>query len=179
MRAASLCLLIVLAGCGSDDDGAPGGVDAADADADADADVDVDVDVLDAAPADAQGSCFVATVGVTGECLPTSSCAALGKHTSTPGYCPGPADIQCCWRSPNVADNPPVPPGWRLMRQSAVTPEMTTWAVAILRDPISYPMFSTTTRSFGAQLVMARVEWHPPDFQNNSIHRGVTLYVPT
>ena len=25
---------------------------------------------------------------------------------------------------------------------------------------------------------MARVEWHPPDFQNSIIHRGVTLYVP-
>jgi hypothetical protein len=27
-------------------------------------------------------------------------------------------------------------------------------------------------------MVLARVEWHPPDFQNNAIHRGVTLYVP-
>ena len=39
-------------------------------------------------------------------------------------------------------------------------------------------MFSTTMMTFGTLLVMARVEWHPPDFQNCAIHRGVTLYVP-
>ena len=39
-------------------------------------------------------------------------------------------------------------------------------------------MFSTTTQTFGALLVMARVEWHPPDFQNDVVHRGVTLYEP-
>jgi hypothetical protein len=27
-------------------------------------------------------------------------------------------------------------------------------------------------------MVLARVEWHPPDFQNSVIHRGATLYVP-
>jgi hypothetical protein len=31
---------------------------------------------------------------------------------------------------------------------------------------------------FGSLTVMARVEWHPPDFQNNVVHRGVTLYIP-
>jgi hypothetical protein len=41
-----------------------------------------------------------------------------------------------------------------------------------------YPMFSTTTMLFGTQLVLARVEWHPPDVNNTSIHRGVTLYEP-
>jgi hypothetical protein len=55
---------------------------------------------------------------------------------------------------------------------------MTTWAVAILDDPTMYPMFSTTTMLFGTQLVLARVEWHPPDSNNESIHRGVTLYEP-
>jgi hypothetical protein len=40
-------------------------------------------------------------------------------------------------------------------------------------------MFATATMTFGTQLVLARVEWHPPDFQNGSVHRGVTLYVPT
>jgi hypothetical protein len=64
------------------------------------------------------------------------------------------------------------------MQQSQVTPEMTAWAVSILNDPVTYPMFSTATRTFGALTVMARVEWHPPDFQNSVVHRGVTLYVP-
>jgi len=26
--------------------------------------------------------------------------------------------------------------------------------------------------------VLARVEWHPPDFQNSVVHRGVALYEP-
>jgi hypothetical protein len=64
------------------------------------------------------------------------------------------------------------------MQQSQVTADMTTWAVAILNDPVTYPMFATTTKVFGAQTVLARVEWHPPDFQNSVVHRGVTLYVP-
>jgi hypothetical protein len=125
------------------------------------------------------GGCFVSTVGVFGQCMTTTDCAALGDHTSTPGYCPGAADIECCSQSPNVADNPAVPAGWTLMQQADVTPDMTTWAVMILDDPTDYPMFSSTTKTFGALLVMARVEWHPPDFNNSAIHRGVTLYQPT
>ena len=62
--------------------------------------------------------------------------------------------------------------------QSEVTPEMTTWAVAILHDPATYPMFATAMMQFGSLQVLARVEWHPPDFQNSAIHRGVTLYEP-
>jgi hypothetical protein len=80
---------------------------------------------------------------------------------------------------PSVSDNPPVPQGWRLMQQSEVTPEMTAWAVSILNDPVDYPMFSTATQTFGGLMVLARVEWHPPDFQNDVVHRGVTLYEPT
>jgi hypothetical protein len=64
------------------------------------------------------------------------------------------------------------------MAQAEVTSDMTTWAVDILHDPASYPMFATAARVFGAQKVLARVEWHPPDFQNGVVHRGVTLYVP-
>lgn len=115
--------------------------------------------------------------GVAGTCMSTSDCAAMGE-TSTPGFCPGPADIQCCTLTPSVSSNPPIPTGWKLMKQSDVTPEMTTWAVSILHDPVSYPMFSTTTKDFGTLNVMARVEWHPPDFQNSVVHRGVTLYEP-
>jgi hypothetical protein len=119
-----------------------------------------------------------APFGAPGECISIGDCAAEGDHSSYPGYCPGPVDVECCIRTPSVADNPPTPAGYRLMQQADVTPEMTTWAVAILHDPTTYPMFSTTTRMFAALTVLARVEWHPPDFQNGVIHRGVTLYEP-
>jgi hypothetical protein len=116
--------------------------------------------------------------GAPGECMLVSACAAMPDHSSYAGYCPGPANIECCIVTPNVADNPPVPAGWVLMQQADVTSAMTTWAVMILNDPTTYPMFSTTTMTFGTLLVMARVEWHPPDFQNSVVHRGVTLYEP-
>lgn len=137
-------------------------------------------DVTDAADAvdAADGGCFVTTVGTFGDCISTSACATLGDHVSTPGYCPGPADIECCTEAPDVADNPPVPSGWKLMAQADVTQAMTNWAVMILNDPTTYPMFSTTTQTFGSLEVLARVEWHPPDFQNEAVHRGVTLYEP-
>ena len=41
-----------------------------------------------------------------------------------------------------------------------------------------YPMFATAMMTFGTLPVLARVEWHPPDFQNGTAHRGVTLYEP-
>lgn len=131
---------------------------------------------IDAGP---DGGCFVSTVGVFGMCMTTTDCASLGDHTSTPGYCPGAANIECCSQSPNVADNPAVPVGWKLMAQIDVTPDMTTWAVTILQHPVTYPMFSSTTKMFPTLLVLARVEWHPPDSNNETIHRGVTLYEPT
>ena len=139
---------------------------------------------VDAPPADAAVDTVDASLacassaGESGDCLDTTACAALGDHVSEPGHCAGPASIQCCLKTPAVADNPPTPAGYKLMMQSEVTPAMTTWAVAILHDPVTYPMFSTTTMQFGALLVLARVEWHPPDFQNSVVHRGVTLYEP-
>ena len=55
------------------------------------------------APADGGGgggtgvtTCVVASTGETGQCISTSACDALGDHVSTPGLCPGAADIQCC-----------------------------------------------------------------------------------
>jgi hypothetical protein len=120
-----------------------------------------------------------APFGAPGVCIDVTACAALGDHSSYPGYCPGAANIQCCIDTPDTTDNPPVPVGWMLMQQSQVTAAMTNWAVAILNDPAMYPMFSTTTMLFGSLLVMARVEWHPPDFQNSVVHRGVTLYEQT
>jgi hypothetical protein len=135
---------------------------------------DVEVDALGGEAAAA--SCSVD--GEPGTCISTTACAALPAYESTPGYCPGPEDIECCRLIPNVADNPPTPAGYELMPQSAVTPAMTTWAVDILDDPTTYPLFSTATQEFGSLDVLARVEWHPPDFQNSAVHRGVTLYEP-
>ena len=125
---------------------------------------------------DAGGTCEWG--GAPGMCMTLPACAALGDHSSYANECPGPASIECCIVTPSTANNPPTPSGYELMQQSQVTSAMTTWAVAILDDPITYPMFATTTQTFGTQLVLARVEWHPPDFQNSVVHRGVTLYVP-
>jgi hypothetical protein len=125
---------------------------------------------------DAGNTCEV--YGAPGECITVSACTALGDHTSYTGHCSGPSTIECCIKTPNVADNPPIPAGYKLLSQSQVTPEMTTWAVDILHDPVTYPMFATTTKTFGTLMVLARVEWHPPDFQNSVVHRGVTLYEP-
>ncbi len=138
----------------------------------------VESDAADGGVVDAgDGGCFLPT-GVYGECITTTACAAMPDHTSTADYCPGAADIECCSVTPNVDDNPPIPTGWMLMDQADVTSDMTTWAVDILHDPATYPMFSTTTMTFGTLMVLARVEWHPPDFQNSVVHRGVTLYQP-
>jgi len=114
--------------------------------------------------------------GAPGKCLTASACAAIADHSSEPGSCP--AGLHCCIDTPDVKDNQPIPAGYRLMRQSQVTPAMTSWAVMILHDPVTYPMYSTTARTFGSLMVLARVEWHPPDFLNGAVHRGVTLYVP-
>jgi MYXO-CTERM domain-containing protein len=45
---------------------------------------------------DAAVACVVTTTGESGVCIDTSTCAALGGHVSTPGYCPGPPNEQCC-----------------------------------------------------------------------------------
>jgi hypothetical protein len=141
------------------------------------ADAAAAIDAEPADPLDASAAC--AYEGEPGTCVATTSCAALANHSAFAGLCPGPANIQCCVETPSVANNPPAPVGYKLMIQSDVTPDMTTWAVMILDDPADYPMFATTTMVFGTLTVLARVEWHPPDFQNNAIHRGVTLYEPT
>ena len=123
---------------------------------------------------DAGTACAV--FGAPGQCMPLAACAALPDHSSFTSQCAGGASIECCIDTPDTADNPPIPVGYKPLTQSQVTPAMTTWAVSILHDPVTYPMFSTTTMTFGTLLVLARVEWHPPDFQNSVVHRGVTLY---
>ncbi len=197
-RAAAIAVIsVALAACsgareifdGGTDAGTDAGLDGGtDAGVDGGTDAGFDGGELDGggdAGSDAgfDGGCFLTTTGVFGSCISTTDCAAMANYQSTPGYCPGPADIECCTKVPSVSDNPPVPSGWKLMMQSQVTTEMTNWAVMILHDPVDYPMFSTTIMSFtiadgGTLQVMARVEWHPPDFQNNTVHRGVTLYEP-
>jgi hypothetical protein len=138
--------------------------------------IDAGIDAAIDADSDAGVACSVS--GAPGECVTVTACAGLGDHTSYPGHCSGPAAIECCIQTPSTADNPPIPVGYKLMMQSEVTPDMTTWAVAILNDTATYPMFATATMQFGTLVVLARVEWHPPDFQNNVVHRGVTLYEP-
>jgi hypothetical protein len=131
--------------------------------------------MLDAsAEAGAADECSVE--GNAGQCLLVSTCADMAGYSSIPGYCPGPEDIQCCTAAASLSNNPPTPAGYQIMQQSEVTAAMTAWAVEMLDDPTDYPMFSTATMAFGDITVLALVEWHPPDFQNDTIHRGVTLF---
>lgn len=83
---------------------------------------------------------------------------------------------ESCPRKSEVAKNPPVPTGWVQVEQSSVTPEMTAWATEIVKNRKAYPMCSSTTQTFGGVTFLARVEWHPPDFNVEAVHRGVTLY---
>jgi MYXO-CTERM domain-containing protein len=69
--------------------------------------------VADAGPPpvpDAGGGtpCSVPGLG-SGECILTSACAALPNHVSTPNYCPGAADIECC--TGPMTDDAGAPPG--------------------------------------------------------------------
>jgi lysozyme len=41
------------------------------------------------------GTCTVTATGEMGDCIDTTECASEGG-TSTPGFCPGPANIECC-----------------------------------------------------------------------------------
>jgi MYXO-CTERM domain-containing protein len=55
-------------------------------------------------PVDSGGganSCFVTSLNQSGVCMDTAACAALGNHISTPNFCPGAANIECC--TPTVA----------------------------------------------------------------------------
>jgi hypothetical protein len=93
-----------------------------------------------------------------------------------PTACDDAADAACA--TPDVAGNPPAPTGYQPLPQAQVTSAMTTWAVGILHDPSTYPMFSCTVETFGSLTVLARAEWLPPDFQTSVVHRGVVLFEP-
>jgi hypothetical protein len=140
------------------------------------ADASAIVPAPDAAPPDGHPQPECEWGGAPGSCMTSASCSAMTGYTPKSGSCA--TGLACCIVTPSTALNPPTPAGYKLMTQAQVTPAMTSWAVAILHDPVTYPMFATTTMTFGTQLVLARVEWHPPDFQNSIVHRGVTLYVP-
>jgi hypothetical protein len=36
------------------------------------------------------------TGGVMGFCIDKTVCLSMPNHVATPGFCPGPANIQCC-----------------------------------------------------------------------------------
>ncbi len=43
--------------------------------------------------------------GTAGTCIDTSTCASMTGYTSTPGYCPGAADVECCTPPPSCSVN--------------------------------------------------------------------------
>ena len=53
--------------------------------------------------------CSVPGIG-SGECILTSDCAAMPGHISTPNYCPGAADIECCTGPMDQDSGAPPPP---------------------------------------------------------------------
>ncbi|MBX3269255.1 MAG: SUMF1/EgtB/PvdO family nonheme iron enzyme [Sandaracinaceae bacterium] len=111
MRSAgALVVLVLLGACdaqGAPDAGASDVMDASASDAGADAAIDAsatdagafDASAFDAAAFDASGAdagtpCAVG--GVPGTCEHVDDCT--GERMATPGFCPGPAEIQCCTR---------------------------------------------------------------------------------
>src|SRR5947208_2986309 len=83
-------------------------------------DAGTDAGTLADAGTDAGNDGGCAVFGAPGQCITLSACASLGDHTSYAGYCPGPSDIECCIDTPNPADNPPTPAGYKLLQQSQV-----------------------------------------------------------
>ena len=43
--------------------------------------------------------------GVDGTCINTATCATMTGYTSTAGFCPGAADIECCTPPPSCTAN--------------------------------------------------------------------------
>ena len=76
---------------------------------------------------------------------------------------------------PEAPPPPATPAGLVPLRQSEVTPEMATWAKAILHDQ-TIPMGGTASKTFGARSVLAKIEVHPRSAQIDHPHRGVSLY---
>lgn len=108
--------------------------------------------------------------------LAATGCGGAARERAAPAVVVPSVRAESCRRKPDVAANPPVPAGWVQVKDSAVTPAMTAWATEIVKNRKAYPMCSSTTQTFGAATILARVEWHPPDFNVATVHRGVTLY---
>ncbi len=96
MRLVAFALPFALVACGGSDP--PAGLEDAGADADASATIDATDDVF-LGIGELRVPCKVG--GVSGFCGDVSKCAG----TATPGYCPGPASIQCC--TPKGETGPP------------------------------------------------------------------------
>ena len=71
--------------------------------------------------------------------------------------------------------NPPPPANTQILRDQDVTAAMSQWAVAVLHDS-SVPLFGVVRSKLDGVALVARKEWHVPDFQNSAWHHGVTLY---
>ena len=132
-------------------------------------DAGTDAGVTDGGPCSANGN--------IGDCISPATCSALPGYSSTPGGCPS-GDLECCSPTPDLANNPPTPAGWQLLPQADVTTDMTVWAENLVLDPTDYPMFSSAMMTFGSLQVLGVIEWLPPDFQNDAVHRGVVLFEP-
>ena len=128
--------------------------------------------IPDAAPIP-DGGCEVS--GAPGACISTTDCAAMASHTSYAGLLSRPRVDRMLHRHTEHQQLFAA-----ALRLGALHGQGVGGHDGVggddLNDPTHYPMFSTTTKTFGAQLLLARVEWHPPDFQNGIVHRGVTLY---
>src|SRR5579864_224574 len=85
-----------------------------------------DASIVSPAPVDANTAPVVQTCnawGVPGECTSKEACTAGRSPYPYPGFCT--STTVCCTKTPDLADNPPPPSGWKLIEQSKVTPEMT------------------------------------------------------
>jgi hypothetical protein len=139
------------------------GLSATDAEASVYDATEIDTNVLDAGPVDASSNDASPEAGPEAGPIDANDAGTIDASDG---------------RAPTTADNPPVPTGYELLPQADLTAAMTAWATSILNDPTDYPLFATASQTFGTLMVLARVEWQPPDFQNAVVHRGVTLYEP-
>jgi formylglycine-generating enzyme len=103
VRLLTLFLLALLAGCPGEVPPRPGSSDASLDLADASM-IDAPLDMADAGVPDAQITADAAITcvanGMPGVCMPTAQCSSAGGM-SIAGFCPGPADFQCCVNIPS------------------------------------------------------------------------------
>lgn len=75
----------------------------------------------------------------------------------------------------------PLPAGALPLAGHLVTPEMSSWATAILRDSGTYPMGAVARATIAGLELAARVEvhtwWGADPSRPDEPHRGVSLYL--